>query len=102
MDDSRPTGTDLARQIVVISTVVFMIIAAMVGTGLFGGTNVRELQGGALDADATVLAPATPAFSIWSLVYVLMIAYTIWQALPRSARGSVSAAPAGGSPSPPC
>lgn len=83
MDDSRPTGTDLARQIVVISTVVFMIIAAMVGTGLFGGTNVRELQGGALDADATVLAPATPAFSIWSLVYVLMIAYTIWQALPR-------------------
>ena len=83
MDDSRPTGTDLARQIVVISTVVFMIIAAMVGTGLFGGTNVRDLQGGALGADATVLAPATPAFSIWSLVYVLMIAYTIWQALPR-------------------
>ncbi|EIC08011.1 MAG: tryptophan-rich sensory protein [Microbacterium sp. 69-7] len=82
MDDSRPTGTDLVRQIVVISTVVFMIIAAMVGTGLFGGTNVRDLQGGALDADATVLAPATPAFSIWSLVYVLMIAYTIWQALP--------------------
>lgn len=82
MDASRPTGTDLLRQIVVISTVVFMIIAAMVGTGLFGGTNVRDLQGGALDADATVLAPATPAFSIWSLVYVLMIAYTIWQALP--------------------
>jgi len=82
MDTSRPTGTDLARQIVVISAVAFMIVAAMVGTGLFGGTNVRDLQGGALDADATVLAPATPAFSIWSLVYALMVAYAIWQALP--------------------
>ncbi|MBF4561344.1 tryptophan-rich sensory protein [Microbacterium sp. VKM Ac-2870] len=86
MDAPARPGTDLARQIVVISSVVFMIIAAMVGTGLFGGTNVRDLQGGALDADSTVLAPATSAFSIWSLIYVLMIAYAIWQALP-SQRG---------------
>lgn len=81
-----PTGADLARQIAVISAVVFMIIAAMVGTGFFGGTNVRDLQGGALDADATVLAPATPAFSIWSVVYLLTIGYAVWQALP-SQRG---------------
>ncbi|MBD3758568.1 MAG: tryptophan-rich sensory protein [Microbacterium sp.] len=81
-----PTGADLARQIVVLSAVVFMIIAAMVGTGFFGGTNVRDLQGGALDADATVLAPATPAFSIWSVVYLLTIGYAVWQALP-SQRG---------------
>lgn len=76
------TPADLVRQIGVISAVVFMIIAAAVGTGALGGTNVRDLQGGALDADATVLAPATPAFSIWSLVYALMIAYAVWQALP--------------------
>jgi hypothetical protein len=82
MDTSPRTGSDIARQIGVISSVVFMIIAAMVGTGLFGGTNVRDLQGGALDADATVLAPAVPAFSIWSVVYVLMIGYAVWQALP--------------------
>lgn len=78
--ESRPA--DLIRQIGVISAVVFMIIAAMVGTGLFGGTNVRELQGGALDADSTVLAPGTQAFSIWSVIYLFMIGYTIWQALP--------------------
>jgi hypothetical protein len=83
MDTPTRSGSDLARQIGVISAVSFMIIAAMVGTGLFGGTNVRDLQGGALDADATVLAPAVPAFSIWSLVYVLMVAYAVWQALPR-------------------
>lgn len=74
--------SDIVRQVVVISAACFMIVAAMVGTGLFGGTNVRELQGGALDADATVLAPGRPAFSIWTVIYVLMVAYAIWQALP--------------------
>lgn len=81
-DIREPRPADLGRQIGVISAVVFMIIAAMVGTGLFGGTNVRDLQGGALDADATYLAPATSAFSIWTAIYVLMVAYAIWQALP--------------------
>jgi hypothetical protein len=59
-----------------------MIVAAMVGTGLFGGTPVQDLQDGALDADATYLAPATQAFSIWSVIYAGLIAYTVWQALP--------------------
>lgn len=73
---------DLARQIVVISAMVFMIIGAMVGTGLFGGTAVQDLQGGALDSDASYLAPARSAFSIWSVIYLGLVAYTIWQALP--------------------
>ncbi|CAI9390388.1 tryptophan-rich sensory protein [Microbacterium sp. T2.11-28] len=73
---------DIVRQVAVLSAVSFMIVAAMVGTGLFGGTNVRDLQGGALDADSTVLAPDRPAFAIWSVIYVLMAAYAVWQALP--------------------
>ena len=78
---------DLARQIVVISAFCFMIIAAMVGIGLFGGTPVQALQDGALDQDGSYLAPARPAFSIWTVIYVGLFAYTIWQALPRQ-RGS--------------
>ncbi|WP_127474004.1 tryptophan-rich sensory protein [Microbacterium sulfonylureivorans] len=74
---------DLTRQIVVISAFCFMIIAAMVGTGLFGGTPVQDLQDGALDADGSFLAPARPAFSIWTVIYVGLFAYTVWQALPR-------------------
>lgn len=74
--------SDIVRQLVVVSAVCFMIVAAMVGTGLFGGTNVRDLQDGALDADATVLAPGRPAFGIWSVIYLLMVAYAVWQALP--------------------
>ncbi|KAF2418695.1 TspO/MBR family protein [Microbacterium sp. B35-30] len=78
---------DLTRQIVVISAFCFMIIAAMVGTGLFGGTPVQDLQDGALDEDGSYLAPASPAFSIWSVIYIGLFAYTVWQALPRQ-RGS--------------
>lgn len=74
---------DLARQIAVISAFCFMIVAAMVGTGLFGGTPVQDLQDGALDADGSYLAPASSAFSIWSVIYVGLFAYTVWQALPR-------------------
>ncbi|WP_241245937.1 tryptophan-rich sensory protein [Microbacterium sp. 4R-513] len=59
-----------------------MIIAAAVGTGAFGGTPVQDLQGGALDSDGSFLAPARPAFSIWSVIYLLLIAYTVWQAFP--------------------
>ncbi|MDY0910249.1 tryptophan-rich sensory protein [Microbacterium sp. CFBP9034] len=74
---------DLFRQIVVISAFCFMIIAAMVGTGLFGGTAVQDLQNGTLDADGSYLAPARPAFSIWTAIYVGLFAYTVWQAFPR-------------------
>ena len=79
MDSSR---SDILRQVGVISATVFMLIAAVVGVGLLGGTPVQDLQGGALSADATVLAPATSAFQIWSVIYLGLIAYAIWQALP--------------------
>lgn len=65
MNDSRASsGSDILRQIAVISATVFMLIAAVVGVGLLGGTPVQDLQGGALSDDATVLAPATSAFQI--------------------------------------
>ena len=74
---------DLTRQIVVVSAFCFMIVAAMVDTGLFGGTAVQDLQNGALDADGSYLAPARPAFSIWTVIYVGLFAYTVWQAFPQ-------------------
>ncbi|CAH0137421.1 TspO/MBR family protein [Microbacterium foliorum] len=73
---------DITRQSVIIAAATFMLIAAAVGSGAFGGTSVSELQDGALSAQGSYLAPAGPAFSIWSLIYVGLIAYTVWQALP--------------------
>ena len=49
------------------------------------GTPVSETSGGALSADATLLAPAGPAFTIWSVVYAGLLAYTVWQWLPGRA-----------------
>lgn len=78
--DSRTQ--DIARQTIIIASATFMLIAAAVGSGAFGGTSVSELQDGALSAQGSYLAPAGPAFSIWSLIYIGLIAYTVWQALP--------------------
>lgn len=79
----RVRRKDTARQIVVIIAFCFMIVAAMLGVGVFGGTPIQDVQGGALDADGSYLAPARPAFSIWTAVYVGLLGYTAWQAFPR-------------------
>lgn len=75
-------GNDILRQSAVISAVVFMVIAAFVGSGAAGGTPIQDALGGALDSDASFLAPATQAFSIWSVIYIGLVAYAVWQALP--------------------
>ncbi len=77
---SRPSG--VARQVAVISAAVFMIIAALIGTGFFGGTPVENLQDGKLSAEYSYLAPAQQAFQIWSVIYLGLLAYMVWQALP--------------------
>lgn len=76
------TGRDIARQSTIIAAAVFMLIGAAVGGGAFGGESVAELQNGALSAQGSYLAPAGPAFAIWSVIYLGLAAYTIWQALP--------------------
>ena len=77
---------DVVRQLAVVVATALMLLAAVVGVGLLGGTPVQDLQDGALSADATVLAPAEPAFRIWSVIYLGLIAYAIWQALPSQRR----------------
>ncbi len=78
--ESRTKG--IGRQTLIISAATFMLIAATIGAGAFGGTSVDDLQDGALSAQGSYLAPAGPAFSIWSLIYLGLIAYTVWQAFP--------------------
>ena len=77
------TGADRGRQVAVTLAEVFCIVGTLVGVGVIG-TRVEESSGGALAADATLLAPLGPAFSIWSIVYAGLAAYTVWQWLPGS------------------
>lgn len=77
------TTTDRTRQLGVTLAELFCIVGTLVGVGVIG-TRVAESSGGALAADATLLAPAGPAFSIWSVIYLGLAAYTVWQWLPQA------------------
>ena len=74
---------DLARLVTVSISLVLCVLGSMLGAGVFGGPAVAEAAGGALSADATLLAPAGPAFTIWSVIYAGLAVYAVWQWFPR-------------------
>ncbi|WP_088281162.1 tryptophan-rich sensory protein [Kineosporia sp. A_224] len=73
---------DVVRQVVVAVSAVVAVVGSAIGSGAFGGTPIAEAGGGALSAEATLVAPDGPAFAIWSLIYLGLVAYAVWQALP--------------------
>ena len=84
MGESR----DTARQVTVAASAVIAIIGSFVGTGAAGGTPIQDAAGGALAANATLIAPATPAFAIWGVIYLGLVAYAVWQFLPGQSAAS--------------
>src|SRR4051812_26774235 len=85
---SAPTTDDGRRDVIRASVVTVSEIGCVAGTllgvGVFGGEPVQQAAGGALSADATLIAPAAPAFSIWSVIYLGLAIYTVWQWLPAN------------------
>jgi hypothetical protein len=77
---------DRWRQALVVLGAIVAIVGSFIGSGAAGGTPIQEAAGGALAADATLIAPAVPAFAIWTPIYLGLIGYAIWQCLP--AQGS--------------
>lgn len=73
---------NLVPAVLTLLAVVVAIIGAFIGSGAAGGTPVTEVAGGWLAADATPIAPASSAFSIWSVIYLGLAVYAIWQLLP--------------------
>ena len=80
--DTRPQTGDLVRQIVVAVSAVAAVIGSFVGSGAAGGERIQNASNGALAADATLIAPDGPAFTIWSVIYLGLVAYAVWQFLP--------------------
>ncbi len=74
---------DRLRQLWVTGSEALCIYGTLLGTGLIGA-RVEESSGGRFAADATLLAPAATAFSIWSVIYLGLFAYTVWQWLPAN------------------
>lgn len=79
---SHHGSPDPVRQGVVVVSAVLGVVGAALGSGAFGGTPIASAAGGALSADATLVAPAGPAFAIWSVVYTGLGALAVWQLLP--------------------
>lgn len=72
-----------------VAVAVFVAIAgAFLGSGALGGTSVQNAADGWLGADSTPLAPGVGAFSIWSVIYLGLAVYGVWQ-LGAGARSSV-------------
>ena len=69
------------RKFLVIASVVFAIAVPALQMGLQLGLSAGEFAG---DGNSTLRA-AGYAFSIWSVIYAGLIAYAVWQALPRNA-----------------
>ncbi|PRY18562.1 tryptophan-rich sensory protein [Kineococcus rhizosphaerae] len=79
---SRTGSRDGVRQVVVVASAVLGIAGAAIGSGAFGGTPIASAAGGALSADSTLVAPAGPAFGVWSVIYTGLVGLSAWQALP--------------------
>ncbi|WP_341358577.1 TspO/MBR family protein [Georgenia sp. M64] len=83
------TRADRVRQVAVTISLVLCVVGSMIGVGVFGGTPIQDAAGGLLAADATHLAPASPAFSVWTVIYLGLGAYTVVQLLPGRAADSL-------------
>ena len=79
------SASDRNRRLAVTVAEVFCVLGTLVGLGVLGGPEVQQAAGGALAADATYIAPAVPAFGIWTPIYLGLAAYTLWQWLPVTA-----------------
>ena len=63
MSNPSTLRSDRLRQTVVISSATCALIGSFVGAGKAGGRPIAEASGGALAADATLIAPGGPAFT---------------------------------------
>lgn len=67
--------------LVIVATAGVIFINYLAGTG-----QINDTQTGAIsDKYPTAITPAGYAFSIWSLIYLGLIAFSIYQALPKNA-----------------
>lgn len=78
-------NTDVVRQaLVVVATIATITVNALANILPLNGLNTGELS----DRFKIFFVPAGYVFSIWGLIYLLLIAYTIFQALPGQRENS--------------
>ncbi|MBP6003653.1 MAG: tryptophan-rich sensory protein [Pyrinomonadaceae bacterium] len=79
--DEKSRSTDRIRAILVLlATVGTIIFNGLAATGYVNGVTPEVISA----KYPTVVTPAGYAFTIWSLIYAAMIAFSIYQALPSN------------------
>lgn len=72
------SGERIKQILVIIATIGVIFINYLAGTGQINNTTPGEIS----DKYQTALTPAGYAFSIWSLIYFGLIAFSVYQAFP--------------------
>lgn len=72
------TNEKIKQFLVIAATIGVILINYLAGTGRINNTTPGEIS----DRYQTVLTPAGYAFSIWSLIYLGLIAFSVYQMLP--------------------
>jgi translocator protein len=70
----------IKQALVVIATAATIFVNYLAGIGYIGGITPQIVS----EKYPTFFTPAGYAFSIWGLIYLALIAYTIFQALPKN------------------
>jgi benzodiazapine receptor len=83
-NNSPPAAVRLRQILVVIATAGVIFINYLAGTGYINNTTPGEVS----DRYLNFLTPSGYAFSIWSLIYLGLAAFSIYQALPAQAASS--------------
>lgn len=85
--DHHP-GTLLRDRLLVTAAAVLWLVGTALGSGLVGDSGVSEEGDGLFTDSTTFIAPDGPAFSIWSVIYVGLAGYVVWQWLPATNRSA--------------
>jgi hypothetical protein len=74
--------TDKLRQFLIVFTIVSLIVMnALSNTGAFGGQTNGDISA----KYSTLITPAGYAFSIWGLIFLGLLIFAVYQALPAQA-----------------
>jgi benzodiazapine receptor len=79
MNDSARSNDRLRSILVILATVATIGFSALAATGYLNGVTTAEIS----DRFPTVITPAGYAFSIWNLIYVGLLAFSVYQAIPK-------------------
>jgi hypothetical protein len=75
---SAAAGAPYPRLLNIVTLVLALVLNGLATTGVIGGVSTGELS----DAFPSLFTPAGYVFSIWGLIYSLLIAFAVYQALP--------------------